>query len=79
MSKQYNSFEEIDAQLHVLNIHRKIAVESLKLKVNRTKFNLQPSHLVGNIGGNFQKILLVFAIKKMTAFFRRKRQDNYSD
>tara|TARA_R110000868_G_scaffold86347_1_gene242167 strand:- start:1793 stop:2014 length:222 start_codon:yes stop_codon:yes gene_type:complete len=73
MNKQYNSFEEIDERLNILRVHREIAVEDLKLKFNKTKSNLQPSHFFGNLSGNIQQMLLVFAIKKMTTFFRRKR------
>jgi hypothetical protein len=74
MNKQYSSFEEIDLQLNILKIQRKIAVESLKLNVNRSKENLQPSHLISGFSGNFQKVFLAFALKKMISIFRRKKQ-----
>ncbi len=74
MNKRYNSFQEIDERLNMLSIHRAIALESLKLKLNQTKSSLQPSHLFGNLGGNIQKLLLTFALKKITTLFRRKNK-----
>lgn len=74
MSKYYNSFEEIDLRLNILKIQRKITVESLKLKVNKSKENLKPLHLVGNLHSNLKHVLLTFALKKMNSIFGRKTQ-----
>ena len=74
MSKQYNSFEEIDLRLNILKIQRKITVESLKLKVNKSKENLKPLHLVGNLRSNLKQVLLTYALKKISSLFHKKIQ-----
>lgn len=66
MAKQYNSFSEIDARLRILKLQREIDTESLKLRLNRTKANLYPISLLGGTKGILQKILLTFAIKKLS-------------
>lgn len=66
MAKQYNSFSEIDARLRILKLQREIDTESLKLRLNRTKANLYPTSLLGGTKGILQKILLTFAIKKLS-------------
>lgn len=71
MGKHYNSFEEIDERLKVLSLLRDIEVEGLKLSLNRTKSAMHPMQLAGNLKGSIQKILLVFAIKKLKTIFRK--------
>ncbi len=66
MEKRYSSFAEIDARLKVLRLKRKIDTESLKLHLNHTKANLNPRHLLGGTKGILQKVLLTFAIKKLS-------------
>jgi hypothetical protein len=66
MAKQYNSFSEIDQRLQILKLQRQIDTESVKLHLNRTKANLYPTVLLGGTKGILQKLLLTFAIKKLS-------------
>lgn len=72
MTKQYNSFEEIDAQLRILKLQREIDMESLKLKFNQVKMNLYPVNWMGSLSGLAQKIVLTFAIRKLSRLFQRR-------
>ncbi len=74
MGKQYNSFEEIDERLKVLSLLRDIEVERLKLSLNRTKSAVHPLQLAGSFKGSIQKILLVFAIKKLKLLFGKSKK-----
>ncbi|MCM4153431.1 hypothetical protein DHD05_17700 [Arenibacter sp. N53] len=74
MGKLYNSFKEIDDRLMVLNLQRKIEMESLKLNLNQAKANLRPLQLAGSLKGSIQQILLVYTIKKLRGIFNRRRQ-----
>lgn len=66
MVNHYNSFSEIDARLRILKLQRAIDSESLKLRLNRTKANLYPTALFAGTKGILQKLLLTFAIKKLS-------------
>ena len=72
MGKQYSSFKEIDERLKILKLHRKIEIESLKLNIHQVKTYFGPQYLVGNLKGNIQQMLLVFAIRKLKAIFNRR-------
>jgi len=72
MAKHYNTFKEIDERLMVLKLQRKIEIESLKLNINQTKDSLRPLQLAGKLKGGIQQMLLIYAIKKLKAIFRRR-------
>ncbi|WP_047414656.1 DUF6327 family protein [Cellulophaga sp. Hel_I_12] len=76
MNKHYHSFEEIDERLHILKIHREIEMESLRLIYNQTKLKLQPSHVVQNLSGNIQQMVLTLVLKKMKMLFQRIKREN---
>ncbi|NNE77516.1 MAG: hypothetical protein HKN31_10645 [Pricia sp.] len=79
MTKRYNSFEEIDARLRILNLQREIDTESLKLHFNQAKTNFYPTRLMGGFSGMVQKALLTFAIKKLSSLFRRSGHKEISE
>jgi hypothetical protein len=72
MGKRYNSFKEIDERLLVLKLQREIEMESVKLNINQVKANLRPLQLAGSLKGNIQQMLLIYAIKKLKAVFRKR-------
>jgi len=71
--KQYNSFVEIDERLRILRLQREIDTESIKLHLNQAKSSLYPTRWVGGFNGLAQKVILTFAIKKLSDFSRRFR------
>jgi len=59
---RYNSFDEIDKQLKILNLQREISKESLKLNLMRSKISIYPANIKNELRVLFQrKILLVIA------------------
>ncbi len=70
-TKQYSTFEEIDQQLRILRLQRDISSERIKLQFNELISNvrLYPLRVIENIGNTLQKLLLVFAIKKLRGVF----------
>jgi len=71
--KTYSSFSEIDKQLKILSLQRKINLESFKLNLHRCKSDLSPSHLLGGYKGILQKSLLTFLLAQLKKM-RRTRQ-----
>ncbi|WP_212744201.1 DUF6327 family protein [Maribacter sp. ACAM166] len=66
MENRYSSFKEVDERLKVLKLRREIDTESFKLHLNRTKANFYPTQLLGGTKGILQKMLLTFAVKKLS-------------
>tara|TARA_R110002167_G_scaffold90933_5_gene244616 strand:- start:2383 stop:2622 length:240 start_codon:yes stop_codon:yes gene_type:complete len=79
MSRRYNSFAEIDAQLKILGLQKKIDKERLKLNLNRAKSELSPSHIFGGFKGTVQEMALTFMIKKLSDVFRKRDREVLSD
>lgn len=73
MEKRYSSFAEIDERLRILRLQREIDKESIKLHMNRAKTSLYPVRLAGGFTGLLQKIVLKFAVKKLSYFSNRLR------
>lgn len=71
--KHYSSFTEIDERLRILRLQREISKESLKLHLNSAKTIVSPARLVGGFSGIVQKLVLTFAIKKLSGFSRELR------
>ncbi|NND04942.1 MAG: hypothetical protein HKN87_01060 [Saprospiraceae bacterium] len=65
-AKQYNSFSEMDKRLQILKLQREINSESIKLHLNMAKNNLYPTELLVGAKGMVQKMLLIFAIKRLS-------------
>ncbi len=70
-TKRFSTFEEIDQQLRILRLQRDISSERIKLQFNEliSNFRLYPLQVIENIGNTIQKLLLVFAIKKLRGIF----------
>jgi peptidyl-tRNA hydrolase len=49
--KNYSSFDEIELDLQILKLEREIHAQKLKMGVEKTKKNLQPSHLLQDFLG----------------------------
>ncbi len=64
--KTYSSFDEIDQHLKILKLQREIHKESMKFNLHYAKTNLYPTQLVGGFSGLVQKIVLTFAIRKLS-------------
>ena len=80
MSNQYRSFKEIDEQLKVLNLKRRINQESIKLQFNLTKTDLVPRQIRQGLGATFshnqtvKSLLITFLSGKVLDFIRSKRK-----
>lgn len=68
---RYTSFKEIDARLRMLQLQREIDKESLKLNITRAKYRLRPAGLKGGLGRTLQKIILAFAVRKLSQWFQK--------
>ncbi len=71
--KHYNSFVEIDERLQILRLQREIDKESIKLHLNQAKSSLNPTRWIGGFNGLIQKVILTFAINKISSFSGRFR------
>jgi hypothetical protein len=80
MTKQYQSFEEIDNRLKILSLQREISQESMKLNLNRAKADLIPRKLSQGLdmsfgqGRTLKNVIVAFAAKKLLSFLRNRRQ-----
>lgn len=69
MKKQYNSFEEIDAQLKILELRRQIDKEYVKLECNTLKHLMIPRNLLRSLENTFQGMVISILLGKL---FKRK-------
>ncbi|MGB6153465.1 MAG: DUF6327 family protein [Pricia sp.] len=69
--KKYKSFEEIDQDLKILKLERQIDLENLKMNFNQTKQSLQPSSLMGGVGGIVKSFLISLFAKKVLHRFQK--------
>ena len=57
--RSYTSFEQIDKELHILQLRRQIAREQIKGDIGDIKRQFEPSHLFSSFGaGLLKKVLL---------------------
>ncbi len=84
MSKNYDTFKEIDLQLKRLRLQTQIDKEELKLSVHRVKESFAPSNLLGGAvtgivsSGLLYKLLTpvaIFAIGKLTEKKEQKEKE----
>lgn len=80
-TQNYNSFVEIDKQLKILELQKKIAFEEVKLDWHKSKKSLYPSHILNhrtrevNLKGVLQNILVNFIFEKIIKkLFKNKSQ-----
>lgn len=74
MIKQYNSFEEIDNRLKILNLQRKIDKENLKLNLKSSKIDLSPSVIIDDFNSFIQKKIINWAIKSIQKIFKNTKK-----
>ncbi len=60
--KVYNSFDQIDRDLQILELERKIDYEKMKLNINDVKKSLTPLGMVSNAVGSIAKNALILKI-----------------
>jgi hypothetical protein len=71
MMKQYNSFEEIDTRLKILNLNIKIDKESLKLNLKRSKIDLKCLDIFEEFNSILQKKISTWLIRVLIKIFRK--------
>ena len=71
MMKQYNSFEEIDTRLKILNLKIKIDKESLKLNLKRSKIDLKCLDIFEEFNSILQKKISTWLIRVLIKIFRK--------
>ena len=69
--KQYNSFEEIDTRLKILNLKIKIDKESLKLNLKRSKIDLKCLDIFEEFNSILQKKISTWLIRVLIKIFRK--------
>ena len=69
MKKQYNSFEEIDAQLKILELRRQIDKEYVKLEFSTIKQLVLPRNLLRSLENTIQGVVISMLLGKL---FKRK-------
>ncbi|MEN8789770.1 MAG: DUF6327 family protein [Flavobacteriaceae bacterium] len=65
MNRQYNSFEEIDAQLKILELRRQIDKEYVKLECSTLKHLMIPRNLWRSLESTFQGVLISLLVGKL--------------
>ncbi|MHA7056962.1 DUF6327 family protein [Aquimarina sp. M1] len=63
--KMYNSFDEIDNDLQMLSLRRKIALEELKLVKSDFKEDLQPYQWVSTFLSALKKYGILYLIRRL--------------
>jgi hypothetical protein len=69
MKKRYNSFEEIDAQLKIMELRREIDKEYVKLECNTIKNLMIPRNLMRSLESAFQGVVISLLLGKL---FKKK-------
>ncbi|MEZ2415571.1 DUF6327 family protein [Muriicola sp. E247] len=73
MNKRYSSFEEIDQQLKILELQRKLDWEHIKLNTQAVKQTLSPTNFSKKIENVFLQAILGFALKKIVQIRSRRK------
>ncbi|MBT8264336.1 MAG: hypothetical protein KJN75_03280 [Muriicola sp.] len=70
----YDSFEEIDQQLQILELQRKLDWEHIKLNSQAIKSAVYPAHLSQRIEYMLQQTAITFVLRKLQKYIPRKKQ-----
>ena len=62
MRKTYDSFEEVDKELKILDLRRQIAQEQVKGNVSSIKEGLQPPEILSILGSGMLKKLIISSL-----------------
>lgn len=65
MAKQFNSFEEIDAQLKIIKLRKEIGKEYIKLEINSLKNIFNPKNWVRGFETGFQGLMISLLLTKL--------------
>jgi hypothetical protein len=74
MKKIYDSFEEIDQELQILELQRKLDWEHIKLNSRAIKSAVYPAQITQRIEYMLQQTALTFVLKKLQKYIPRKKQ-----
>ena len=73
MKKIYDSFEEIDQELQILELQRKLDWEHIKLNSQAIKSAVYPTQITQRIEFMLQQTALTFVLKKLQKYIPRKK------
>ena len=62
MRKTYDSFEEVDKDLKILDLRRQIAQEQVKGNVSSIKEGIQPPEILSILGSGMLKKLIISSL-----------------
>lgn len=65
MAKKYNSFEEIDAQLKIIELRKEISKEYVKLEIGTLKNLLNPKNWIRSFETGFQGLMISLFLTKL--------------
>jgi len=74
MKKMYDSFDEIDQELQILELQRKLDWEHIKLNGRAIKSTVYPTKITQRIEYMLQQTALTFVLKKLQKYIPRKKQ-----
>lgn len=74
MKKMYDSFEEIDQQLQILELQRKLDWEHIKLNSQAIKSAVYPAQLSQRIEYMLQQTAITFVLRKLQKYIPRKKK-----
>lgn len=74
MKKIYDSFDEIDQELQILELQRKLDWEHIKLNGQAIKSVVYPTQITQRIEYMLQQTALTFVLKKLQKYIPRKKQ-----
>lgn len=64
-TREYTSFQDIDADLKILQLRRDIDKETIKYQLQEAKSKVYPTNLLGGVGNIVQKIAVAFIARKL--------------
>jgi len=75
MNKRYSSFEEIDRELQILELQRKLDWEHIKLNSKAIKNTLAPRNFGRRLENVVQQATIAFVLKKLVQRRTKKQQE----
>ncbi|NNJ88831.1 MAG: hypothetical protein HKP53_05470 [Eudoraea sp.] len=74
MRNKYRSFEEIDRQLQILELKRKIDWEHVKFNAQSIKTSFSPPSMAQKAEVMIQRIALTYVLKRLLTWRSKKKQ-----
>ncbi len=75
MNKRYSSFKEIDRELQILELQRKLDWEHIKLNTKAIKNTLAPPNFGRRLENVVQQAAITFVLKKLIQRRTKRRQE----